>query len=180
MLGLPLVPSDTIETDAKAAFFSQHALADSTFSDKLMKTLDVGKPVLITSHLAEDLKDKVSLDSKNLQTLKVGDEPRDLYNLTREQLDPLRKPLLAPFGIELSAPSKVALYLYSEDVVVIENFNDTPADITFRKKGVRRFSAISLKPMDDGVTCEAEGNSVHATVPPRSLCAFSVMGERRR
>jgi hypothetical protein len=176
MLGLPLVPSAAVEPDARAAFFSQHALADSTFSDKLMKMLDVGKPVLITSHLAEDLKDKVSLDSKNLQTLKVGDEPRDLYNLTREQLDPLRKPLLAPFGIEFSAPSKVALYLYSEDVVVIENFNDTPADITFRKKGVRRFSAISLKPMDDGATCEAKGNSLRATLPPRSLLALALNG----
>lgn len=180
MLGLPLVPSDTIETDAKAAFFSQQALADPTFSDKLMKMLDAGKPVLLTRHLAEDLKEKLAPQPRRIHILKVESEPRDLYNLTREELDPLRKPLLAPFGIEFSAPSRVALYLYADDLVVIENFSDTPADITFRKEGVRRFSAISLKPMDDGVTCEAEGNSVHALLPPRSLVAFSVTGEQPR
>jgi len=174
MLGLPLVPSDSIDPEAKAAFFSQHALADGTFPDKLAKMLQAGKPVVLTSHLAEDLKEKLAPEPRQIHILKVGSEPRDLYNLTREELDALRKPLLAPFGIEFSAPSKVALYLYSDGLVVIENFNDSPADITFTKEGVRRFSAISLKPMDDGVTCEAEGNSLHASLPPRSLLAFRV------
>ncbi len=185
MLGLPLVPAAEIDPDAKAAFFSQHALADPAFSAKLDQMLRAGKPVLMTSHLAEDhFADPIFAEGKhssprNLYVLKVGDEPRDLYKLTCEELDGLRKPLLAPFGIEFSAPSKVALYLYSDDLVVIENFNDAPAEVTFTKKGPYIFCVIPLKPMDDGVSCELKGLTVRATIPPRSLLALTAQNERR-
>jgi len=177
MLGLPLVPSADIDPDAKAAFFSQHALAAPTFPDKLKKMLADGKPVLITSHLAEDLKEVLAGEPRQLQILKVGDEPRDLYNLTREELDALRRPLLAPFGIEFSAPSRVALYLYGDDLAVIENFNDTPAQISLAKKGAASFSGIRLKPMDGGVSSELKGKVVHGTLVARSLLA--VLWENR-
>jgi len=49
MLGLPLVPTAEIRSDAKAAFFAVHALKDPLFSDKLNKMLGAKKPVLITA-----------------------------------------------------------------------------------------------------------------------------------
>jgi len=172
MLGLPLVPSPTIDPDAKAAFFSQHALADPQFPDALDKILiTAGRPVLITSHL-QHLKAMLPQQVKNLHILKVGDEPRDLYKLTREELDPLRKLMLAPFGIEFSAPSRVALYLYAGDLVVIENFNDTPVQVTFTKKSAHTYSPISLKPMDEGATSRTRGSTLFATIPPRTLLAI--------
>ena len=180
MLGVPLVPATNVDPEAKAAFFSQHALADPDFTGKLDKMLRAGKPVLITSHLARDhfanpaFAEGKHKEPANLYVLKVGDEPRDLYNLTREELDAVRKPLLAPFGIEFSAPSKVALYLYSGDFVVIENFNDSPAEIEFSRSGASGFSFTSLRPLDRGSSISISGNTLQAGIPPRSLVAFTV------
>jgi hypothetical protein len=43
MLGLPLVPTAKIDTDAEAAFFSVHALKDAKFPGKLDKMLSAGE-----------------------------------------------------------------------------------------------------------------------------------------
>lgn len=174
MLGLPLVPATSVESGAKAAFFSQHALADPDFTGKLDEMLRAGKPVLLTSHLADDLKEKLADQPGEIRILKVGSEPRDLYNLTREELDAIRKPLLAPFGIEFSAPSKVALYLYSGGFVVIENFNDSPVEIAFTRSRTGGFSFTSLEPMDQGSKRNIEGDSLRALLPARSLIAFTI------
>jgi hypothetical protein len=185
MLGLPLVPGSTVDPDAKAAFFSQHALADPDFNGKLDRMLRAGKPVLITSHLARDhfanpaFAEGRHTEPRNLYVLKVGDEPRDLYSMTREQLDALRKPMLAPFGIEFSAPSRVALYLYADDVVVIENFNDAPAEITFVPKSPCVLSRIPLEPMDEGVEAQSKEGAFCATMAPRSLLVLR-RGPRQR
>lgn len=180
MLGLPLVPATDVDPGAKAAFFSQHALADPDFTNKLDKMLQAGKPVFLTSHLADDLKEELAEHQREILILKVGNEPRDLYNLAREELDALRNPLLAPFGIEFSAPSKVALYLYSDGLVVIENFNDTAADVRFTQRGAGGYSFTSLQPIDEGSKWSVEGNSLEASVSPRSLIAFTVLPGTRR
>ncbi len=172
MLGLPLVPATEVDPGARAAFFSQHALAEPDFAGKLDKMLRAGKPVLLTSHLANDLKDHLADQPREIRILQVGSEPRDLYKLSREELDAIRKPMLAPFGIQFSAPSRVALYLYDGDLVVVENFNDSPAEITFAKQGAGSYSPIPLKPMDDGVTCDVKDGILRATIPARSLLVF--------
>lgn len=179
MLGLPLVPATNVDPEAKVAFFSQHALADPDFTGKLDKMLQAGKPVLLTSHLADELKEKLAPQTREVRILKVGDEPRDLYNLTRDELDAVRKPLLAPFGIEFSASSRVALYLYSGDFVVIENFNDSPAEIKFSRSGAGGFSFTSLRPLDRGSSISISGNTLQASIPPRSFVAFIVFAKHR-
>ena len=62
MLGLPLVPDAEIRSDAKAAFFSVHALKDKEFPDKLIKMLAEGKPV-------SDIKNR--LGHENVQSTMV-------------------------------------------------------------------------------------------------------------
>jgi hypothetical protein len=74
MLGLPLVPTATINPDADAAFFSVHALKDLAFADKLDKMLAANKPVLITDGLAKRLLG-LDLENKNLTILKVDGNP---------------------------------------------------------------------------------------------------------
>ncbi|MCP4259171.1 MAG: hypothetical protein GY774_16935 [Planctomycetes bacterium] len=134
MLGLPLVPATEISSDAKAAFFSVHALKDEEFPCKLKKMLAAGKPVLITDGLAGRL-DGVNLADENLAILIVKGKPRSLLELTREQIKPIRDKLLEPLGITFDAPNKVALYLIGENYLIVENFNDEPinATLTFTK-----------------------------------------------
>jgi hypothetical protein len=181
MLGLPLVPSAMVDPEAQAAFFSQHALADPKFTEKLGKLLSDGKPVLVTGNLFKDLyqsKGEKPDASQSLQVIHFDSDPRNLYNMSQPQLDDLRKPLLAPFGIEFSAPSRVALYLFGSSLVVIENFNDSPAEIVFKKKGVQILSVIPLSPMDEGVKAEFKEGVFRAALAPRSLVAIISENER--
>lgn len=150
MLGLPLVPAAEIRTDAKAAFLSVHVLKDPDFSKKLKKLLAAKKPVLITDGLAKRL-DNINLDDDNLTILDVNGSPRGLLNLDRKQLKPIRDKLLAPFGISFDAPNKVALYLFGEDCLIVENFNDEPVNATVEfSKPVKAQKTLVL-PMDGDV-----------------------------
>ena len=55
MLGLPLVPCHEFPAEAKAAFFSVHALKDPDLPGKLAAFIAAGKPVLLTDGLAKRL-----------------------------------------------------------------------------------------------------------------------------
>jgi hypothetical protein len=129
MLGLPLLPCHTFPDEARAAFFSLHALADPRLPEKLSEFVASGKPVLVTDGLAKRLAGKVRLDAPNVVTLPVKGDPRSLLALPRDVLDRLREPLLRPFGRRFEADGRVALYPFDDDSYVIENFNAAPAAV---------------------------------------------------
>ncbi len=172
MLGLPLVPTATINPDAEAAFFSVHALKDPAFADKLDKMLAANKPVLITDGLAKRLPN-LDAENKNLTILEVNGNPRSLLKLTREQLNPIRSKLLAPFGLTFDAPNKVALYLIGERGLIVENFNDESVDVTLEfSKPVTAHKALTL-PGNEVVELSKTGRKLSLTkMTPRTLVAI--------
>ena len=105
MLGLPLVPCHEFPTEAKAAFFSIHALKDPGLPAKLKTFIAAGKPVLITDGLAERLAGKVDLTAANVRLLPVKGDPKSLLTLPQAELDPLRAAMLRPFGRTFRAPT---------------------------------------------------------------------------
>ena len=129
MLGLPLVPCHEFPTEARAAFFSVHALKDPGFGGQLQRFIRAGKPVLLTDGLAARLTNQVDLTAQNVQILPVEGDPKSLLALSQEVLDRLRDPLLRPFETRLRAPNQVGLYLFTDGSWVIENFNDQPAEV---------------------------------------------------
>jgi hypothetical protein len=137
MIGLPLVPCHEFPTDAPAAFFSVHAMKDPDLPAKLARFIASGKPVLLTDGLAARLAGKVSLAAANVQTIPIRSEPKRLLDLTQEELDSLRLPLLRPSGCPFRAPSRVALYLFADGSWVIENFNDKPVVVELAGKQQR-------------------------------------------
>jgi hypothetical protein len=171
MLGLPLVPSASIDTDVKAAFFSVHALKDPDFSKKIKKMLAAQKPVLITNGLAERL-EGVNLRDKNLMILKVNGNPKSLLELSRVQLKPIRDKLLAPFGISFDAPNKVAFYLIGENCLIVENFNDEPVDAVLSfSKAVKARKTLVL-PVDGEAEFSSDGGRLNfSKITPRTLVA---------
>ena len=171
MLGLPLVPTAKIDTEAKAAFFSIHALKDPHFADKLRKMLGAGTPVLITDGLADRL-DGVKLKADNPTILKVGGKPRNLLDLSRDELKPIRDKLLEPFGLSFDAPNKVALYMIGHDCLVVENFNDEPVSckLEFRKPVEARKLLVLPGSGSAGFSCSG-GTLRLAEIPPRTLVA---------
>jgi hypothetical protein len=170
MLGLPLVPAAEIDTDVKAAFFSVHALKDPDFSNKLKKMLVAKKPVLITDGLAERL-DGVNLDNDNLTILKVSGNPRSLLNLTGRQLRPIRDKLLAPFGIRLEAPNKVALYLIGADCLVVENFNDGTVNVVLEFSESVKARKVLVLPVNGHVDFYCIRRKLVFVITPRTLVA---------
>ncbi len=169
MLGLPLVPTSKIDADAEAAFFAVHALKNPDFTGKLKKMLAAGKPVLITDGLAKRLQG-VDLDSDNLTILKVGGNPRSLLKLTRQQLEPIRDMMLAPFGMKFDAPNKVALYLIGDDCLIVENFNDESIDVSIEFS--RPVEARKTLVLPDGGIVDFSQNGGKLTftkISPRTL-----------
>lgn len=172
MLGLPLVPTAKIDSDAKAAFFSIHALKDHKFPDKLKAMLKAKKPVLITDGLAGRLSD-IDLKDKNLTVLQVKGDPHRLLKLTRAELNAIRGKLLAPFGLKFDAPNKVALYLIGENCLIVENFNDEPIDAAIEfSKEVKAEKQLVLPP-EGRVQLSCNDKKVEfGNITPRTLVAI--------
>ncbi len=137
MLGLPLVPCHEFPADAKAAFFSVHALQDTEFASKLGSLIRRKVPVLITDDLAKKLEGKLDLGSASVQILPVAGHPKNLLNLSQRKLDTLRRPLLEPFHVRFQAPSRVGLYLFDDGSWVVENFNDWPVMVNLGNREER-------------------------------------------
>ncbi|OHB73762.1 MAG: hypothetical protein A2Z25_00770 [Planctomycetes bacterium RBG_16_55_9] len=172
MLGLPLAPAATIKADAEAAFFPVHALKDPAFADKLQRMLAANKPVLITDGLAKRLPG-LNLENKNLTILKVNGNPRSLLNLTRDELNPIRNKLLAPFGLRFDAPNKVALYLIGEHGLIVENFNDEPIDATLEFTKPVKASKTLILPGEGVVDFSSSGRKLSLKkITPRTLVAI--------
>jgi len=169
MLGLPLVPTAKIDTNAEAAFFPVHSLKDPQFKKKLTKMLAAGKPVLLTDGLAKRLSG-VDLNSENATVLKVNGNPKSLLKLTRQELRPIRDKLLAPFGMKFDAPNKVALYLIGDHHVVVENFNDQTIDVVLTfPRSVKARKTLVL-PVDGNVEFAGAGPELRFTkITPRTL-----------
>jgi len=169
MLGLPLVPTATINPNAKASFFSVHALKDPQFVNKLRKMLAAGKPVLITDGLADRL-EGIDLDGGSPATLKVGGKPRSLLELSREQLRPIRNKMLAPFDVSFDAPNKVALYLIGNGCVIVENFNDEAVNAYIDLPRPVQAKVALILPTEGSVDFSCAGRKLSfAQITPRTL-----------
>ena len=171
MLGLPLVPTAKIDTDAKAAFFSTHAMKDPRFGDKLQKMLAARIPILMTDGLAGRL-NGVNLRADNPTILRVGGKPRSLLELSREDLKPIRNRLLAPFGVTFDAPNKVALYLIGENCLIVENFNNEPVDVSLGFRRPVEARQVLVLPGSGSVAFSCNGRMLTFTgITPRTLVA---------
>ncbi len=179
MLGLPLIPSDEINLDAKAVFFSVHALKDRDFPYELRNMLNAKKPVLITDGLAKKLKG-VNLEDENLTVLKVDGNPHNLLKLTRGELNSIRNKMLAPFGIRFDAPNKVALYLIGDNCLVVENFNDGPVDASLEfSKPVKARKTLIL-PVGGNAELACAGKKLDfAKITPRTLVALEYSSQSK-
>ncbi len=129
MLGLPLVPGHEFPTEAKAAFFSVHALKDPAFRERFTAFVQAGKPVLITDGLAAALENLPAAKAANVSVLPVKGDPKSLLALSPAEVNALRAPLLKPFAASFKAPARVGLYLFTNAGWVVENFTDEPVSV---------------------------------------------------
>jgi len=171
MLGLPLVPTEKIDMNAEAAFFSVHILKDPDFQAKLGNFLGDDRPVLITDGLANHIENVDQYD--NLHVLNVNVDPRNLLRFSREELNEIRNSMLKPFGVKFDAPSMVALYLMGDDLVIIENFRDEAVFVTLETKFSMDANIKLILPTTEIVDKEfSENMLLFKEIPPRTLVAI--------
>jgi hypothetical protein len=106
-----------------------HALKDPEFATKFGALVSSGVPVLITDGLARALPNKLGRVRPGVQVLRVNGDPRMLLQMGEAELGALRTPLLAPLKIAFRAPNRVALSLFADGSVVVQNFNDVPVTV---------------------------------------------------
>ncbi|MCD6506601.1 hypothetical protein J7M22_08240 [Candidatus Poribacteria bacterium] len=169
MLGLPLIPTARIDPESSdALFLSYHALKDEDLNDKLSSMIDSGKPLMLTDGLARELKG-MDLKGDNVVILNVRGEPRSLLDLGREDLKAIRDLMLRPFSLGFDSPSRVALYLFGEEYVAIENFNDEEVEIALTGDRIGGSELALILPMTATADMRFSSRSLRAILPPRSL-----------
>jgi hypothetical protein len=171
MLGLPLVPATEIPLDAPAVLLAAHILDDPTHAEKLDILIANGARVLMTTALAGQLDARIR-ESTGVQVLDIGRSPTQLRALTREQLREVRRPLLAHLGLEVDAPPMVALYPFDDDVLAVDNFNDEEVKVTLSGSAAHGMRPVLSIPSAVMVTCEASGDVLEMSLPPRTLAVF--------
>jgi hypothetical protein len=172
MTGIPLVPTPRIDTDADAAFFPVQVMKDPDFEDKIRMMLDDNKPVLITDGLASHLNEVEQYE--NLTVLDINVDPRNILHFSRGDLNRIRNKMLKPLGISFDAPSMVALYLMGENIIVIENFNDTDVMVNLGSESPMEARIELVIPESAIVDTEfSENNLVFKKIPARTLVALS-------
>jgi len=171
MMGLPLVPVESIDPNVKALFLSLHALKDGEFCDNFTKMLARNIPLMVTEALAEQLEDINHYE--NLIVLDTRDTLRNLLKYDREKLNRIRDTMLAPFDIKFNAPNNVALYLMSEDTFIIENFNNSPVDVSLNTNFTHKVKAKLILPADGEVKFISSKESLEISkLSPRTLVVF--------
>lgn len=132
MLGIPLVPCTEIPPDARAALITSHAAREPATLAWLRAS--PARPVVLTAAAEKSLpEDALGAGSRPVGRLSWSKDPREVMDLPQEALDKLRNELLKPFGVRLSAPGRVALYLFGPGgsdggYAAIENFRDAPVE----------------------------------------------------
>jgi hypothetical protein len=129
MLGLPLVPCHEFPTNAPAAFFSAHALADPNFVEELRAYIKTGRPTLLTDGLMNRVRDLIDRTATNAQVLEFQGHADALLNLSEADANELHAMMLAPFGVTFQAPNHVGLILFEGGGWVAQNYNFQPAKV---------------------------------------------------
>ncbi len=65
----------------------------------------------------------------NMYVLTIPDDMGNLYDYPASALNEIRRIMSKDLGIYIEGPSKVGLFLYDNQTLVVENFNDEPVEI---------------------------------------------------
>ena len=107
---------------------------------------------------------RATYSNGTLYVLTIPDDFGNLYDYPAGALNVIRRTMSKDFDLYLEGPSKVSLFLYDNNTVIVENFNDEPVDI----KLVGYAGQLQLTDLETGKATEPS-----MTLKPHSYKAFS-------
>jgi hypothetical protein len=133
--------------------------------------LKAGTPLLLTNTLAGRLTWLDPAAQQAFQTLEVPPDGWSLMTLPAEKLLVIRNRMLKPFGLRLDAPSRVALYLLGEDVLILENFNPHPVKVNLAVEAAPPTVLLNIGSVQVAAERREETG---LQMPPHSLVALGI------
>ena len=116
-----------------------------------------------------------------LYVLTVPDDFGDLYSYPEGALNEIRRRMSGDMDLYLEGPSKVSIFLYDNNTVIVENFNDEPVNISLvGKTGMKQLTDLktgAVVKMTEGQVSTGRRSSASnvkaaMTILPHSYRAF--------
>ncbi|MFO8006105.1 MAG: hypothetical protein R6V05_00050 [Candidatus Brocadiia bacterium] len=177
MAGFPVTAAHRFQPDAPGFVLGYHVLDDPAWWDGVEHALDVGRPVVTTETFLRAARpiahgNRLDLDGLRERAAVVPEltdrnEWPALEALPQGELDAMRDKVCAGLGVSFHAPPGVALYLFGEDVAVVESFRDEPVACTLKLDGWSDMEAALRVPREGAFTV-GQGE---IGLPARSLLA---------
>jgi hypothetical protein len=120
---------------------------------------------------------RASYSRGTLYVLTVPDDFGNLYDYPAPALNEIRRRLCRDLDLYLEGPSKVSLFVYDNDTVIVENFNDEAVDVALvGYQSLHRLTDLeSREEMVSSATAADRGRAprrIAFSVPPHSYRAF--------
>ena len=186
MAGFPVTAAHEFDSRAAGFVFGHHVLHDPHWPEALNLALKSGRPILVTpafmseaAAAAEEYRVDVALLKDRttvLPSMSRQNRWEAVEAMSEAELNALRARALEPMGITFRAPARVALYLFDDDIAVVESFRDEAAECMLEIAGWHGFdhalqlpAAIPRRPTRRDVG--------QVVVLPRALLALRRAGD---
>lgn len=180
MAGFPVTGAASFDPGAEGFVFGCHVTQDPAWWDAVSAVLQSGRPVICTEDFPRYIQaraegNRLPLDrfverAVVLPRLTERNRWPALEAMPRTELDSLRRRAMEGVG-DFSAPFGVSLYLFGDDVAVLENFLNVPVDCTLRLDGWSGMACELVMP--NGASCSVgAGEDAALRIAPRTLVAL--------
>jgi hypothetical protein len=180
MAGFPVTAAHVFDAKAPGFVFGHQALQSAEWKEVLRTALRSGRTILVTpdflravsSDGARDIPlAEVQARAFVLPPLPDPNRWQAVEDMPEAELNALRDRALRSLGASFHAPARVALYLFGNDVAVVENFRDEPVRCSLLLEGWRSYIPAVQMPAKEPV--KVSGNSrADFLLPPRALLAL--------
>lgn len=167
MIGLPVVAGHEFPSGATTALLTAHGLHDGQLGERARELAAHGASLLCTEQVVKATR----VGGSGVASFMPPSPTRGLVDLPEEEIAALRRHALEPLGMSLEGPTWVALYLFGERKVVLENFGDRPAEMRLGLPGTRSYR-VAMALGAEGGKLKKPGGAIELTVGPRSLVAL--------
>jgi hypothetical protein len=179
MAGFPVTAAHAFEPEAPGFVFGCHVLHDPAWWEGLESAIASGRPIVTTPDFLKTVRAPAEGNRLDLGRLRERavvvpalTERRTwpgLAALAQEELDALRDGACEDLGVRFHAPQDVSLYLFGDDVAVVESFRNEQVECHLDVDGWDGAEVALRIPADSGAQVEADGALM---LPARSLVAF--------